>query len=123
MPKATVHMFAAPTERKSRSRSELPRAPEVDEEALARAEAVIEPGAATASPPTRVDPVSSAAPGPRRRRRLSGKPEADVIFIKGPKPVIDAFNAFKEREQFRGSWQALEHLLISYGIEIEDFDV
>jgi hypothetical protein len=103
----------------------LPKSPEVDEKALARAEEQIaaERGATLAGPVPTQKPA--ATPKGSRLRRLRTKPakkEEAVIFITAPKPICDAFNDYKKANNFRSAWAALEALMLANGIEIEDFD-
>lgn len=92
----------------------LPRSPEVDESALKRAETEIEN--ADKSKRTRKK-TKTAARWIRRKQR-----EEEVLYIKGPRVVIEAFTKFKEEEQFKANWDALLDLLERSGVKIEDFD-
>lgn len=102
----------------------LPRSPEVDEGALARAEQELNvtPKAAPASSPEPAAAEGQGTAAPTRRRRAKKKPDPDGVIIKGPKPVIDAFRRFKDEEEFRSFWEALEDLLVARGVKVEDFD-
>jgi hypothetical protein len=94
--------------RPTSSASSIPRAPEVDDEALRRAEGAME------------FPERPADQTRRRGRRK--KPQSVVLYVRGPKPVVEAFHSFRESQDYATSWAALEALLLKAGIEIEDFD-
>lgn len=94
----------------------LPASPEVDDKDLAEAEKEIygeKPGVGRT--------VESRQP--RRNRSTRRKKSEATVYIRGPQPVIDAFNLFKERHGFENAWSALEELLLAYGEPIEEFDV
>ena len=50
--------------------------------------------------------------GPRRKRHV-GRVE---IFISGPRPVMEAFIAFKETEGYVAYWDALQALMQRAGV-------
>lgn len=125
-PNVPLSIIDAPRRgRADESAPALPRSPDVDERALARAEEQIaaERGAALAGP--LANPKPAVQPKGSRLRRLRTKPakkEEAVIFITAPKPISDAFNDYKKANNFRSAWAALEALMLANGIEIEDFD-
>lgn len=92
----------------------IPKGPDVDDEALARAEQDIHPGS---KPATEVKAL------PERNRRKRQRPPDAVVYIRGPKPVCDAFDLFKKKGDYPTHWAALEALLLAAGVEVEDFDV
>lgn len=103
----------------SRTRAELPRSPDADDERVRAAEK-----AGNVTDPRYANiPEESAEPPTGRSRRRRKKVEIDTVYIRGPKPVIDALARYKEEQNFRNNWGALEDLLLQAGIQIEDFDV
>lgn len=93
----------------------LPKSPDVDEGALQRAESAIGHAPATGG-------VQGAKIKTSGRRRKKKQREEEVLYIKGPKAVIDAFMAYKEKEEFKANWDALLDLMERAGIEVEDFN-
>lgn len=103
---------------KPRSRGRgLPKSPEVDEGALERAESQIGHAPAPTAAPKATAPKKSSG-----RRRKKKQREEEILYIKGPKQVIEAFTKFKEDEDFKANWDALVDLMEQAGIEIADFD-
>lgn len=108
----------------------LPKSPDVDEEALARAEAEIgaarnrgvgfpkPDAAATGTDVVAIDPDAVT----RRNRKMERPPMGQMTF-RAPKPIMDAFNQYKEKGNFRSNWAALEELMLRCGVEVEEFDV
>lgn len=97
-------------------RPSLPPAPDADDEAITAAERAL----GTTDPRKREVVVSPTTP--RRSRRKKEQPATESMLVKGPKPVIDAFNKYKDDEGFRSSWAALEQLLLNSGVNMPDFD-
>lgn len=97
-------------------RPKLPPAPEVDEAKIGEAENAM----GTTDPRNRVPPFKQAAP--RRSRRKKEPPKTESMLVKGPAPVIDAFNKYKEDQGFKSSWAALEELLLNSGVSVPEFD-
>lgn len=97
-------------------RPSLPPAPDVDDEAVSAAEKAL----GTTDPRKREIP--NVVPTQRRSRRKKEQPTTESMLVKGPKPVIDAFNKYKDDEGFRSSWAALEQLLLNSGVSIPEFD-
>ena len=110
---SAIASFQAPG---GKRRQPLPTSPDVDEEGLARAEKEMygEKGRAGRTTEARL---------PRRERRARHKKSEATVYIRGPQPVVDAFNAFKEKHGYDNAWSALEELLLAYGEPIEDFEV
>lgn len=100
-----------------REKPKLPPAPEVDEEALS----AVEQALGTTDPLKREAVVVSQTT--RRNRRKKEQPITESMLVKGPKPVIDAFNKYKDDEGYRSSWAALEQLLLNSGVSLPEFDV
>lgn len=95
----------------------LPSAPDANEERILAAEKEI-------ASPDHKDSVVRKPTGvpPRGGRRKKKQPATESMLVKGPKPVIDAFNKYKDEEGFRSSWAALEQLLLNSGVNMPDFD-
>lgn len=120
-----------PSERAA-SVSNLPRSPEVDEAALGRAEQEIgatrSRGAGFPTPPAVDEPdeakegLADAASAPRAGRKRRDRVPQATVYIKGPKPIADAFKQYMDDNDFRNGWGALEDLLLKAGVEIEPFD-
>lgn len=122
---ATLSVEGRPPARKGRGA--LPKAPDVDEDKLASAEAEI---AKSANPEAQRAAEQQAAVarmggrGPRRKTKDSGNSKAGRarMLLEGPAPVIDAFNKHMETEGFKTKWDTLYDLLLKAGVEVEPFD-
>ena len=100
-----------------RSKRKLPSAPDVDEDRLTAAEDQIG-GKQNAPAPT-------AAPSTKTktRRRKKKQREEGVLYIRGPKAVVEAFEKFKDDEELKANWDALLELMERAGVEVGDFDL
>lgn len=108
----------------------LPKSPEVDEAALARAEAEIGAGRNRgvgfpkhAAAATGTDVVATEPDAVTRRNRKMERPPMGQMTFRAPKPIMDAFSQYKEKGNFRSNWAALEELMLRCGVEVEEFDI
>lgn len=101
----------------------LPKSPDVDEAALARAEAEIGAGRNRGVGFPKADAAATGTDAVTRRNRKMERPPMGQMTFRAPKPIMDAFSQYKEKGNFRSNWAALEELMLRCGVEVEEFDV